>query len=227
MGKHFQIQKDDVCYKAWNKKLAACKRWKRCSMHPSEQKEINCIKTNRWLLSVFVLAQRNMQHAHIRIDIECINIYRERITASIHTERWWLMSHLQEKELQHTHVRNDYMAHAIGIREVNSTHTNWKMLTDILYSDGKVQHSPMESDVGSIHRNRDKYTASRQSERCWLFPYLPKDMNIMHTSGKLLKHTACTLEDRYFIHQHVQEGDIHIYPYKKVMSLVTLAEQKL
>ena len=97
MGKHLHIQKDDVCSQAWRKKLTACKRWKRCSMHPSEQREVNCITTNRGLLFVFVIAQRNTQHAHIRIDIEYINIHRERITESTHTERWWLMSHLQKK----------------------------------------------------------------------------------------------------------------------------------
>ena len=73
---------------------------------------------------------------------------------------------LAEKELQNKNVSIDFRAHALGIRAVNSIHTNRKMLTDILRSDGKVQHSPIDSDIECIHRYREKLTASTKSERC-------------------------------------------------------------
>ena len=70
-------------------------------------------------------------HQHVQGEDNSIKTYRKMMADVT----------LAEKELQQTNVRNDFRAHAIDAREVNSIHTNRKMLTNILHLDGKVQHA--------------------------------------------------------------------------------------
>ena len=60
-----------------------------CWMHPSEQREVNCIHTNREVLTVFILANRSTacihkdrcwMHQHVQREVNCLRINREMLT---------------------------------------------------------------------------------------------------------------------------------------------------
>ena len=56
-------------------------------IHPSGKRVVIHKHTYKEMVTVFLLAQRDTLHVHLRKDIECINTYTEGITLSTKRER--------------------------------------------------------------------------------------------------------------------------------------------
>ena len=145
-----------------------------CSMHPLEQREVNCIHTNRKVYIAFILAERN--------------------TACIHKDRCWMLQHVQRK-VNCLHI-NSEMLTVFLLAHRNTLHVHLRKDIECFntYSEGITQSTKKERwcltssgkkckhwERRSMHppEQRD-ITESRQTERCCPYSYLPKETCSMH-----------------------------------------------
>ena len=167
----------------------------RSNLKQHKQGDVDCIHTCPKKHSMYTLGKtlnaltcsgRCKQHPHNKRDVDCFLTCTKKHTACAHEERNWI--------------------HQLGQGGDNSILPYRKMMSLFKFEERELQHANIGNDAECIHQKWEKSITTTQTQRSWLYSYLPKATHSMRTWGKLLNTSACT--GRGYLHLHRKNDDV-------------------